>query len=178
MESLPASQPATSPIDWNEALQAHARWIRSVVLARVGEPQAVDEVFQEVALAAVRQQAPLTDAAKVGPWLYRLAVTQSLLFRRRQGRRRKLVDRYADRTAADDGPVAADPLEWLIAAERGETVRRALAQLARRDREILLLKYTEDWSYRELASHLGLSESAVEARLHRARRKLRGLLAE
>ena len=29
--------------------------------------------------------------------------------------------------------------------------------------------YLKDWSYRQLAAHLGISESAVEARLHRAR---------
>ena len=36
-----------------------------------------------------------------------------------------------------------------------------------------MLKYTEDWSYHELAEHLGISHSAVEARLHRARKRLR-----
>ena len=36
-----------------------------------------------------------------------------------------------------------------------------------------MLKYTEDWSYRALAEHLGISESAVETRLHRARGRLR-----
>ena len=55
-------------------------------------------------------------------------------------------------------------------------MRGALERLSRRDAEILLLKYTEDWSYRELALHLGASESAVEARLHRARARLRAEL--
>jgi len=41
----------------------------------------------------------------------------------------------------------------------------------------LLLKYTENWSYQQIAAHLGISHSAVEARLHRARRKLRAELA-
>ena len=57
-------------------------------------------------------------------------------------------------------------------------MREALAKLDRCDAEILMLKYTEDWSYKELATRLGLSESAVEARLHRARQRLRGLLSE
>jgi RNA polymerase sigma-70 factor (ECF subfamily) len=61
----------------------------------------------------------------------------------------------------------------LLQDERRALVREALGRLPRRDVEILLLKYTDDWSYRELAGHLGLSESAVEARLHRARRRLR-----
>src|SRR5262245_15975547 len=46
-------------IDWQHALAQHDRWLRTVVLARVGQASAVEEVMQEVALAAVRQQAPL-----------------------------------------------------------------------------------------------------------------------
>ena len=52
------NQPATSgaaptPIDWGRCLAEHQSWLRSVILARTGEPQAVDEVWQEVSLAAV-----------------------------------------------------------------------------------------------------------------------------
>lgn len=165
-------------IDWPSALAEHDRWLRTVVCARVGEPQAIDEVMQDVAMAAVRQHAPLSDPSKVGAWLYRLAVRHSLLYRRKQGRRRKLVDRYAQRyqpTEADHRNV--DPLGWLLAEERQSQVRDALRQLPQRDAEILLLKYTEDWSYRALAEHLGVSESAIETRLHRARHKLRTQLA-
>ena len=95
--SLKRRPPSWAMIDWQAALAEHDRWLRTIVYVRVGEPQAVDEVMQEVSLAAVRQHAPLEDPAKVAPWLYRLAVTQSLLYRRKQGRRRKLTDRYAKR---------------------------------------------------------------------------------
>ena len=43
---------------------------------------------------------------------------------------------------------------------------------------MLLLKYTENWSYRELALHLGVSLSAVESRLYRARERLRHELVQ
>ena len=166
-------------IDWNAALTQHDRWLRTVVLARVGEPQAVDEVVQEVALAAVRQAAPLADPGKVAPWLYRLAVRHALLYRRKCGRRRRLVDRYSDQVRGQHGGrgTVLDPLGWLLAEERREQVRRALAHLAPRDVEILLLKYTENWNYHQIAAHVGISHSAVEARLHRARRRLREELA-
>jgi RNA polymerase sigma-70 factor (ECF subfamily) len=181
--TLPA--PATSDagkgpsaqIDWAAALAQHDRWLRTVVLARLGEPQAVDEVMQEVSLAAVEQRAPLADAAKIAPWLYRLAVTQSLLYRRKRGRIRKLVDRFAQRVRPSEADRAADPLAWLLADERRKLVRQAIARLPPRDAEMLLLKYTEDWSYHQLAAHLGISHSAVETRLHRARARLRAELA-
>jgi RNA polymerase sigma factor (sigma-70 family) len=103
---------------------------------------------------------------------------QSLLYRRKQGRRRKLVDRYAERTRPSERDTRQpDPLGWLLSEERHRQVRSALERLAPRDAEILLLKYTEDWSYREIAERLGVSESAVEARLHRARQRMRNELA-
>jgi RNA polymerase sigma-70 factor (ECF subfamily) len=112
----------------------------------------------------------------MGAWLYGLAVRQALLYRRSQGRRRKLTARYAEVTQASSTASQPDPLDWLMATERDGLVRRAVDDLSPKDRELLLLKYTEDWSCRELAARLGLSESAVEARLHRARARLRAKL--
>ncbi|MFN0054498.1 MAG: RNA polymerase sigma factor [Planctomycetales bacterium] len=145
-------------LDWSSVLQRHDRWLRTAILARLREPQGVEEVMQSVAVAAIEQRAPLADASKVAPWLYRLAVWQSLLYRRRAGRQRKLVERFAAQNAVgQDATPPASPLAWLLSDERREVVRRALSQLSRQDAEILLLKYTEDWSYRELAAHLGIS---------------------
>ena len=165
-------------IDWPAALAQHDRWLRTVALARLGEPQAIDEVMQEVALAAVRQAAPIADAAKIAPWLYRLAVRQALLYRRKCGRRRRLNTRFAEHAGGDISlDRQPDPLEWLLAAERRTLIRRALRELPPKDSEILLLKYTENWNYHQIAAHLGLSHSAVEARLHRARQRMRNQLA-
>ncbi|MFW5693117.1 MAG: RNA polymerase sigma factor [Thermoguttaceae bacterium] len=168
---------ADSRIDWAAELARHERWLRTVIAARLGEPQAIDEVLQEVAVAAVEQKAPIEDRKKIAPWLYRLAVTQSLLYRRKMGRKRKLTDRYAERFRPTEHDTReTDPLGWLLAEERRAQVRQAMERLPKRDSEILMLKYTEDWSYKDLAEHLGVSESAIEARLHRARKRLRNQL--
>ena len=165
-------------IDWQAALAEHRRWLRTVVLARIGDAEGADEVLQDVALAAMKNGDQLRDPAKLAPWLYRLAVIGALQYRRRMGRRRKLVDRYTSRVPISDcDEREPDPLDWLLAEEQRALVRRALAAMPRRDAEILLLKYTENWSYRQLAEHVGLSTSAVEARLHRARQKMRRRLA-
>lgn len=168
------SEETSMKVDWPVVLAEHDRWLRTIIYTRVGEPEAVDEVMQEVSMAAVRQAAPIRDATKVAPWLYRLAVTQCLLYRRKVGRRRKLTDRFAeDRQPVESDNREADPLGWLLADERRQLIRTAVARLPKRDAEMLLLKYTEEWSYHNLADHLGISESAVEARLHRARARLR-----
>lgn len=173
-----ADPAGSKAIDWPAELARHDRWLRTVVLARVGQLEVVDEVMQELALAVVRQRAPLADRSRLQPWLYRIAVRQALLYRRGKGRQRKLHERFAERV--EPRPTDCrfpDPLAWLIQQERQALVRTALARLPGRDREILLLKYGEGWSYHEIADHLGISHSAVETRLHRARARLRDELA-
>ena len=157
-------------IDWNRALAEHEPWLKRVIGARTGEPQAVEEVWQQVALAAVEQRWPLGDAAKAAPWLHRLAVVAAARYCRQQGRRKRAL---AGLARAGDRPDATDPLGWLMRAERVDLTRQALARLEGRDAEILLLKYGERWSYRQIAERLGISEKAVDARLLRARERLR-----
>lgn len=160
--------------DWTARLTLHARWLRTVITTRSGDAAATDEIYQEIALLTVRNN-PDVPEAKVAPWLYQVAVRQALTHRRRLGRQRKLRQRLAvDQSSRADE--VADPLIWLMADERQQLIRRAVEQLHAKDAELLLLKYTEDWTYHDLVEHLGISHSAVETRLHRARQRLREAL--
>jgi len=176
--AMPSGTEYTPRIDWSAALAEHRRWLRAVAYARVGSWDAAEDVLQEVGLAVARGRARPDQAAKVAPWLYQVTVRQSLLYRRKLGRGRRWWQRFA--AQAWHGwreREQADPLEWLLADERRQLVRSAVERLPSRDLEVLLLKYAEDWSYRQIAEHMGLSPSAVEARLVRARRRLRAELA-
>jgi RNA polymerase sigma-70 factor (ECF subfamily) len=163
-------------IDWGSALALHESWLRKVILARTGEMQAVDEVFQRVALAAVEQAAPLSDPTKVAPWLHRLAVVQAARYRRKLGRERKAMRVFTEQRVHLGNGHAGDVLKWLLDRERHDQTQRALSRLAGGDVEVLLLKYTERLSYRQIAERLGITEKAVDARLTRARSRLRNEL--
>jgi RNA polymerase sigma factor (sigma-70 family) len=177
MTAAKRSPTAKSPaIDWGRCLAAHQAWLRRVILARTGEPQAVDEVWQQVALAAVEQRWPLADAAKVAPWLHRLVVIAAARYCRQLGRSRRAM-RGLTALHGSGGSSASDPLALLMRRERMSLTRQALLRLAPREAEILLLKYGERWSYRQIAAHLGITEKAVDSRLMRARDQLRHELA-
>ncbi len=166
------------PLDWGSALAIHDRWLRRLVASGLGEPQAVEEVMQDVALAAVAQRSPLQDPARVAVWLYRLAVRHVLIYRRKSGRRRSFFDRYANQNASPDIDRAPSPLTWLVRDERDQLVQQALTRLPPRDAQILILKHAEGSSARDIADRLGVTISTIEARLHRARQKLRVELAQ
>ena len=166
-----------SPIDWEAALEQHRPWLRKVLRCRVGDRHEVDDLLQEIALAVFRQsnrnQAVLpTDPEKVAPWLYRLAVRQSINFHRKTNRK-SAAKPMAD---VDSTDFDSEPLDWLLAEERRGAMREALDHLRSQDREILMLKYTENWSYRQLAERLGVKERTIEYRLLKARQNLRNQL--
>jgi RNA polymerase sigma-70 factor (ECF subfamily) len=61
----------------------------------------------------------------------------------------------------------------LLQKEICTSIQEGLSKLDPQDRQLLLLKYTEGWSYEQLAQHLGVSIKTIEYRLLRARNALR-----
>lgn len=162
-----------------EPLGVFRPWLRSVVYARLGTWEGVEDVLQEVALAAVKS--PPRPPEKVEPWLRRVAIRQALLYKRRVGRQRRREEAAGSQAVNTDGNgrfIHPDPLEWLASQEQAALVHEAIRRLTSVDAELLLLKYGQDWSYEQIARHLGVSVAVVQSRLHRARDRLRRLLCQ
>lgn len=179
----------TTSIDWPKMLKMHEPWLRKVLRCRIGDAHAVDDLFQEIAVTVYRQldaanptsgndqrssikKSLPKDPAKVGPWLYRVAIRQAINFHRK-------TSRISQPEIVDDLIVEAqtpEPLDWMLNQESDRNLGRCIEQLDDGEREILMLKFTENWSYQQLADHLGVSVRAVEHRLLKARKNLRTLL--
>jgi RNA polymerase sigma factor (sigma-70 family) len=170
---------ASSVCDPLEAFPEHQAWLRTTLLARLGCAHEVEEVLQEVAIAAANQSAKREPVERVAPWLYRVALRQMMLFRRKAGRRKKLIENAARLAPETDSHSRTrEPLDWLISVERQGEVRTAMGSLSERDRQLLMLKYVEGLSYGEIAQRIGVTPSSVQSRLHRARALLRARLLE
>lgn len=171
-----------SAIDWPAMLETHKPWLAKVLRCRVSDTHAIEDLYQEIALAVVRQRD--TDAVpdkpeKVAPWLYRLAVRQAVNFHRSNNRQShaKPMD-LSDQSAAAIHSLKTEPspYEKIAAAEQQQQFHAALEKLTPAQREILTLKYTENWSYQQLSDHLGIPVRSVEYRLLVARNELRTML--
>jgi len=60
----------------------------------------------------------------------------------------------------------------------GEAVRAAIGELARADRELIVLRYFNSLSYEQISEVLGISKAAVNGRRTRAKQKLAGHLKQ
>src|SRR6476646_8499450 len=95
--------------------------------------------------------------------------------------RREEARQFRLRQAAGPDPVQHDWAERSALNVTAQSVRvplaRALARLARPDRDALLLVAWEQLSYDEVARALDIPVGTVRSRLHRARTKIREALA-
>jgi RNA polymerase sigma-70 factor (ECF subfamily) len=143
-----------------------------VLRARLRNSLDADEVLQNVAVLAWRKRDQLHDANRIEPWLYRIAIRQVLMFWRKQksGHRTVHLDSSAEHPSDEEN---SDPAVWICRDEAHVLVREAMKQLGPQDREILLLKHVESWTYDQISDRLGISYDKVVYRLSRARDRLR-----
>jgi RNA polymerase sigma factor (sigma-70 family) len=131
----------------------------------------VDDLVQDVFLAAFKGLRDFRDESTQWTWLARIAINRC-----RSHRRRKILEfRWLKRAAADG---VAETVPNLERDETSQQVRKAVATLHAKDREVIVLYYIEDWPVAEISQALGVSPAAIDVRLHRARQKLRDLLKE
>ena len=167
MEPEPANRTDSS---WQSTWQQHTPWLRTVLTARLGDALTVEEVLQDVAVTAWQKRAQLVDSEKLGPWLYRIAIRKVQMVWRL---RHKTRTRSAEELTSEPDDRQVDPIHWIISEEAHDLVRQAMRQLSPQDREILMLKHTENWTYNELSLRLGISIDKIVYRLSRARKRLR-----
>jgi len=163
-------------LDWARLLEEHSRWLATVVRSRLANPNAVEDVLQEVALAVLKQPNRPTEREKVPAFLYRIAVRKVINHHRVHGRQKRLLESYTRQRPSDAELDTQSPGSWLFNEEQSVAFQKAFRNINGKDRELLMLKYTEGWGYRELASHLGVSIKTIEYRLLRARESLRAAI--
>jgi RNA polymerase sigma factor (sigma-70 family) len=96
-------------------------------------------------------------------WLFGIARNAALDELRRRGRHAELTVDPPDRAGDDAAELTVLRLD----------VRRAVAGLAPREREVVALRFHADLSHAEVARVLGISESNAQTLLHRTIQKLR-----
>lgn len=154
--------------------ERHADEIARYAMARV-PPDVAEDVTAETFLAAFRRRHHYDSArADARPWLYGIAIRQIGRHRRAERRFRQAIARYPIEDATAD--ISDRTTEQVNAELLRPRIAEVLSALPQRDRELLLLIAWTDLTYEESAQALGVTVSAVRARLHRIRVKTRKAL--
>jgi RNA polymerase sigma-70 factor (ECF subfamily) len=153
-----------------QLFQEHAGWIYGYCLRILRSPEEAEDALQTTYLNACRSLSRGTRPRVGSAWLLRIA--QNVCFARlRSSGRRGRVERMQDFTVLEETIPAPDR-----SADELIGLTDALCSIPERQREAILLREWQGLSYSEVGARLGLSQSAVETLIFRARRSLAGAL--
>lgn len=141
----------------------------------LGDDARAEDVVQEVFLSVLNHLGRFRGESKLGTWLTVITINKCRTQRTRWFARWRMLRRRLKEAPSEPAP-AAD--EGVRRDETSARVRQAVQKLRPRDREVIVLHYLEQHEPAEMARLLGVSQNAVEVRLHRARQRLKELLKD
>ena len=172
----------------NQMLAAARPRLMRLAYTRGVAPDEVDDAVQEALLVAWRRLNHLRSRERFDAWLDAICrhVCQHYVRKSRSITARQVT--VADPLLLCDGPDGSygspgiawetfDPAEELHQRDLETLLDRALNHLPADARQVIELCYLENLSQREAAARLRLTNSALEARLHRTRMQLRQVLS-
>ena len=169
--------------------------------AQQGDPEAFgslvgryQEIAFRVAYLTVRDEAEAQDVAQEAfvrayralgrfdvhqpfrPWLLRIVTNLAMNSRRSSRRRVEMGQRYEQDYEPSRG--SPSPEVTALAQEQAGLVWQAMADLRPQEQTLLYLRYFVGASEEEAAAAIGRPVGTVKSRLHRALRRLRGIIEE
>ena len=159
---------------FEEIHNRYRRLVYGIALRMTGNTADAEDLTQESFLSLLRRIGSFRGEAAFTSWLHRLTINQVLMhFRRRRSRPEDqtpdgAVPERGARGARDGSP---SPVVDRIAVER------AVGALPPGYRAAFILHDVEGYEHDEIARMLGCNAGTSKSQLHRARAKLRGMLA-
>jgi RNA polymerase sigma-70 factor (ECF subfamily) len=155
---------------FEQLVALHAPRVRRLAHRLLGWRNAsdVEDVVQDVFLAALEKLNNFRGDAQVSTWLTTITLNRCRTHRRPRLLKLKWLTHRDE--PASDGQAIED--------ETSARVRQAVQELSAKDREVIVLFHLEEQPIAEIAKLLGAKANAIEVRLHRARQRLKETLGD
>jgi RNA polymerase sigma-70 factor, ECF subfamily len=140
-----------------------------------------EEISQEVFILIYKGIPSFRGDAKLSTWIYQLAASRSIDLIRNRKRKKRMGQVTSLLGLREEGHEIVDhqeidPVEILENEEKGRIIRNAIDTLPLKYRRAFTLSKCEEFSHKEVAEIMGISQSALESVVHRAKKKLRKIL--
>ena len=156
---------------FRELVRRHTDLVYSTATRLVVDPHLAEDVSQRVFVALAKNARKLAHRATISGWLHRTTHSFSVMTIRTEERRRLREQKAA--------PMLSDSSDSNSVWDRvAPYLDVAVSQLDEADRDLMMLRFFQRKTAREIGEQLGLSEEAAQKRMTRALERLRGLLAK
>jgi len=157
----------------------HEKIYRAACMLLMNRHEAED-LTQDVFLAVMKSYSRFRGDSSLYTWLYKIMLN---LFRKRRSKRKLLQWSFNQGDDRQDFDVlfideGDSPETAVEKAERAHRIADVLRGLSPKHREVVMLRFYEEKSYREIADVVGCSEGTIKSRLHHALKQAGGRLQD
>lgn len=158
----------------------YQRQIFNLIYQMTHDVEVVEDIGQDVFIAAFKAIKDFKAKSSFFTWLYRIAINHCKNYLASSSRSLDAEKRYQREQSAAEIPEShdRDPQSMLLAKEFVEKMEEALASLPSEQRVVLALCEFQGLSYQEIAEILECPIGTVRSRLSRARATLQEILGD
>jgi RNA polymerase sigma factor (sigma-70 family) len=140
-------------------------------LSFVKDDAKAEDFTHDIFLKLVLNLSSYKETAKFSTWLYSITYNYCI-------DQTRVAKKYSEVGLDDNFDVPDDDDDSEIAELEAQQLNKAMKQILPEEKSILMMKYQDDLSIKEISDSLDISESAVKMRLLRAKEKLRKVYLE
>jgi RNA polymerase sigma-70 factor, ECF subfamily len=168
----------------SRALEEYGDRLYSLALRVTRDRDLASDALHDAFASALQRAADFRGESSLTTWLHRIVYNKAIDLLRQRGRETALREEDGDELGPEDDRLAAahawarPPDEILFGNETWEAVERSLDRLTPLQRAVFVLREIDGLPTEEVGTILELEPGTVRVHLHRARLRLRALLAD
>ena len=181
---LPAEKrsPIRTKMTFDEIYSQNADMVLNLAYRMTGREEAARDLTQDVFVKVYEKMDSFREESKISTWIYRITMNRVINYMNRE-KRIMFFDAFNKEKQADiqqetvppvwDNNLPVQPDQHLEENEKELIIRKMIDTIPAKYKIPFLLFRYEEMSYKEIADYLQISLSAVETRIHRAKKKLK-----
>ncbi len=146
----------------------YADMVYGTALRKCGSVEMAEEVCQNVFVLLARKADSIRSANALGVWLHRAALLESRQMLRKESNHRRKMKRYANHSESESQTAAPEWNPMLPLLDE------AINRLSESDRRMIVWRFFEGQTFKEIGARLGKSDDTCQKRTSRALEKLSG----
>jgi RNA polymerase sigma-70 factor (ECF subfamily) len=166
---------------FEDVYKDNADMVINLAYRMTGREEIARDLTQDIFLKVYKNQDSFRSHSKISTWVYRIALNHIINHLKKEKRISFLdfLDEHKNILNSGDGltyweqNLPQQPDEILEDGQKEIIVRKFVNDLPLKYRIPFVLYRYEDMSYQEIADKINISLSAVETRIHRAKKKLK-----
>ncbi|TAF96970.1 MAG: RNA polymerase sigma factor [Runella slithyformis] len=156
---------------FEELYERYADKVYRKCLSFVKDKARAEDFTHDIFIKLILRVGTFKETAKFSTWLFSITYNYCI-------DQVRVIKKDAEQALEDDIEIIDEVEDGAEMEMEAQKLRQVLEKIAPDERTILLMKYQDDFSIKEIADTFGLTESAVKMRLKRTKEKLRKLYEE